>query len=208
MKKFNILFISAIVILFIGCSTEMRIEEFNVEVEDDTFYLGCAFNLNDHFFVTYTDSNNTTTVLSAGEYAYSGIDVSKTGYQDVEIFCSSPSGYYEPSTSLKRTVRINVVQPEIQPGTLTLATGGTLVKGISIKENMKNGNFAATISYKVEGDTLNRTYGAVTNVITALWDNPWSITGYDASTDVTGKINLIGHYGDLTTDPVPVWVVD
>jgi hypothetical protein len=213
MKKFIAVSYIFAVLLLCGCNTEMRIERLSVEVEDDTFYYGCGYNVYEHFFVSVTDSNNKTTVLSSGEYGVTGIDVlneASLGDQTATISYSVPLGNYNGGQVLTKQVTVKVVKPIIKAGSLTLYTAGNLKKGKSIAENMKAGNFAANISYILDNDSTNTQRGIANSFAEGIWGNTWEVTGYDPSSDIVAgtKVSLVGHYCDMTTDAVGVWVID
>ena len=92
MKKINILFISAIVILFIGCNTEMRIEEqLNIAKEDVTLCSGAQYFFSDianWFRVSIVDSNNVERILKYGEYVLVNVSADASDFKSDGTFVS------------------------------------------------------------------------------------------------------------------------
>ncbi|MBP5706753.1 MAG: hypothetical protein J6W76_05675, partial [Spirochaetales bacterium] len=139
MKKINILFISAIVILLIGCAEEARLEHLNVTLDKDTYYAGEVLDINASFYVTVVDNNGVEKVLgydALGQsgYAIAGLEsavLDKVGKNDVTLqyFVTSNSNgaFYNYGEVLSKKTSLTVIEPKKSNISSISFTDGTSV---------------------------------------------------------------------------------
>ncbi|MBP5450181.1 MAG: hypothetical protein J6Y01_08735 [Spirochaetales bacterium] len=215
MKKINIIFISAIVALLIGCNNEMTLDKLVVHVEKD-YYYGSILDIDSTFTVWTVDCNGVETHLNydaKGEkgYAVSGITslvMDKYGKVPLTFqYIVSNDGignYYNLGTILTTKEYVTVIKPsssEIQSISLDNITNGISLSKAELSQ--------IVMDYKCYGQlsvTLNNS---------SQYKIPFSSKSWDLTTDVSisnmvlyNKYKVYGIYCDVTSDSKTFLLID